>query len=163
MTLLWTWTGGNSAARCWPIDQMLFVRIQDRIEFLSWARTPDLLSPFGKMSTGFRLPGSLTELGLKKKQVNLLRWSVVVSNCTGALVESDKTRRIRYSTPTGIACPSPASHIFDYMGISLAHPHHISGTIWAMNATQGTLGEPAKITMITRARIHQDVIQREVE
>ena len=70
------------------------------------ARSPGLLSPFGKMSTEYRLSvAGVCHIELELRiRVYILRCVAVISDCTGARVENDTrpARRNRY-THTGIA------------------------------------------------------------
>ena len=88
---------------------------RQKLKFMSCARCPGLSSPFGKMSTGFRWPGSSTELGLKI-HVYVLRWLTVVSDCTGARVENDArpARRKQFTHGHRICLPHPTTHQWLY-------------------------------------------------
>ena len=102
-------------------------------DLASCARSPGLLSRFGKISTGFRWPGSSTQSwDLKYGCMSFADW-LWVSDCTGARVEND-TRPARHKTVHTRASHMPTS------------PHHTPVTTWVLYAMQYTLREAAKIT-----------------
>ena len=108
-----------------------------------------LLSPFRKISTSFRWPGSSTEMGLKIRFYKL-RWLAVVSDCTGARVEND-TRPARHKQYTHGYCTCPPHHTTFLWLHGLCTPCRVC------------CEKQHKSPMITWARIRQVLTRREVE
>ena len=137
----------------WTVDQEIVgfeSHPRQKLNFCRAARFPDLLNPFGKMSTGFQWQGSCTYGFI------YLRRLAVVSDFTVARFEND-TRPDRHKQPyTGnvghrICPPSPTS------------PHHTPVTTRAMYACRARCEKQQKSHVITWARIRQVLTPREVE
>ena len=120
-------SGDSSVVTCWTVDQEVVVSnpTNGRKQFLSCARSPGLLSPFGEMSTGFRWPDFATKLGLKIR-VYALRWLAVSVIVPGLglktipdLLDTNSTHKeIAYAHLT-------APHSCDYMDY-VRHVVHVA-------------------------------------